>query len=65
MVAVFGFNEKIGNVSFYDSTGQRDVGIQKPYGEQTENMIDEEVRLLIGEAYAESKKILIVSDDNI
>ena len=58
MVSIFGFNEKIGNVSFYDSTGQRDTGIQKPYGEQTENMIDEEVRKLIDTAYTESKKIL-------
>jgi AFG3 family protein len=58
MVSIFGFNERIGNVSFYDSTGQTDTGIQKPYGEQTENMIDEEVRKLIDNAYRESKKIL-------
>jgi len=58
MVSIFGFNEKIGNVSFYDSTGQRDSGIQKPYGEQTENMIDGEVRKLLDNAYTESKKIL-------
>jgi cell division protease FtsH len=58
MVSIFGFNEKIGNVSFYDSTGQRDAGIQKPYGEQTENMIDEEVRKLIDTAYTQSKIIL-------
>jgi cell division protease FtsH len=58
MVSIFGFNEKIGNVSFYDSTGKRDAGIQKPYGEETENMIDEEVRKLLDSAYTESKKIL-------
>jgi AFG3 family protein len=58
MVSVFGFNEKIGNISFYDSTGQRDVGIQKPYGAETENIIDEEVRKLLKNAYLESKKIL-------
>lgn len=58
MVTIFGFNEKIGNISFYDSTGQRDIGIQKPYGEETENLIDEEVRKLIEAAYNESKKIL-------
>jgi cell division protease FtsH len=58
MVSVFGFNEKIGNISFYDSTGQRDVGIQKPYGSETENIIDEEVRKLLKNAYLESKKIL-------
>jgi cell division protease FtsH len=58
MVSIFGFNEKIGNVSFYDSTGKRYAGIQKPYGEETENMIDEEVRKLLDSAYTESKKIL-------
>jgi cell division protease FtsH len=58
MVTIFGFNEKIGNISFYDSTGQRDIGIQKPYGEETENLIDEEVRKLIEATYNESKKIL-------
>lgn len=59
MVTVFGFNEKIGNISFYDSTGQRDIGIQKPYGEETENLIDQEVRKLIESAYTESKKMLL------
>jgi cell division protease FtsH len=58
MVAYFGFDKKIGNVSFYDSSGQRDMGIQKPYSEETEKIIDEEVRLLINDAYAQAKEIL-------
>ena len=58
MVAYFGFDEKIGNVSFYDSTGQRDASIQKPYSEETGKLIDEEVRKLINDAYQQAKDIL-------
>ncbi|MDX2049082.1 MAG: ATP-dependent zinc metalloprotease FtsH [Chitinophagaceae bacterium] len=58
MVAYYGFNKKIGNISFYDSTGQRDYGIQKPYSEETGKLIDEEVRKLINDAYQRTKAIL-------
>jgi cell division protease FtsH len=58
MVMYFGFNDKIGNVSFYDSTGQRDIGLQKPYSEETGKMIDEEVRNMVGEAYRRAKDLL-------
>ncbi len=58
MVAYFGFDKKIGNVSFYDSSGQQNMGIQKPYSEETEKIIDEEVRLLINDAYTQAKDIL-------
>jgi cell division protease FtsH len=58
MVAYYGFNKKIGNISFYDSTGQRDMGIQKPYSEETGKLIDEEVRKMVSEAYDRSKEIL-------
>lgn len=58
MVVYYGFNEKIGNISFYDSTGQRDYGIQKPYSEETGKLIDEEVRRLVADAYNRTKEIL-------
>ena len=58
MVAIFGFNAKIGNISFYDSTGLRDASIQKPYSEETGSMIDEEVRQLVDRAYRRTKKLL-------
>lgn len=58
MVMYYGFNDKIGNVSFYDSTGQRDTGMQKPYSEETGKLIDEEVRALIADAYERSKELL-------
>lgn len=58
MVVYFGFNKKIGNISYYDSTGQRDMGIQKPYSEETGKLIDEEVRKLISDAYQQAKNII-------
>lgn len=59
MVVYYGFNKKIGNISFYDSTGQRDMGIQKPYSEETGKLIDEEVRKLVEDAYRQAKEILV------
>ena len=58
MVAYFGFNKKIGNTSFYDSTGKQEAGIQKRYSEDTGKLIDEEVRKLIEECYQQTKTIL-------
>lgn len=58
MVVYYGFNKKIGNISFYDSTGQRDTGFQKPYSEETGKLIDEEVRKLVSNAYERTKEIL-------
>ena len=58
MVTYYGFSKKIGNVSFYDSTGMRDMSIQKPFSEETGKYIDEEVRTLIGNAYLKTKQLL-------
>ena len=58
MVVYYGFNKIIGNISFYDSTGQRDMGIQKPYSEETGKLIDNEVRKLVSEAYQRTLKLL-------
>jgi cell division protease FtsH len=58
MVMYYGFNKKIGNISYYDSTGQRDTGIQKPFSEETGKLIDEEVRKLVNEAYERTKELL-------
>ena len=58
MVAYYGLNEKLGNISFYDSTGQYEQSLQKPYGEQTAQLIDEEVRLLVRQVYEHTKALL-------
>jgi AFG3 family protein len=56
MVTVYGMNDKIGNVSFYDP--QTENAFTKPYSEETSKMIDEEVRKLIDQAYEYTKKLL-------
>lgn len=59
MVTIFGLNEKIGNISFYDSSGQQDYNFSKPYSEKTAQTIDEEVSKLIAACYERTKEILV------
>lgn len=59
MVAYYGLSDKIGNLSFYDSTGQYESSFQKPYSEATAQLIDQEVKKLVEAAYERTKKILI------
>jgi len=56
MVTIYGMNDKVGNVSFYDPAAEN--SFTKPYSEETSKMIDEEVRLLIEKAYIMTKKLL-------
>jgi cell division protease FtsH len=58
MVSFFGMSEKVGNVSFYDSSGQSDFGFTKPYSERTAEVIDKEVKQIIEESYQRAKGIL-------
>ena len=58
MVMYYGLDETIGNVSYYDSTGQQDYSFQKPFSEKTAQVIDEEVSKLIENAYQEALRIL-------
>ena len=53
IVAYYGLGEKIGNVSYYDSSGRQENSFQKPYSEETARLIDEEVRRLIDSCYRE------------
>jgi len=55
MIAVFGMNEKVGNVSFH---GMQQDQFNKPYSDDTANMIDEEVRQLIDSQYDRAKALL-------
>jgi cell division protease FtsH len=59
MVAYYGFDPKLGNISFYDSTGRQEGALHKPYSEDTGKIIDEEVRKLIGDSYQIAKDILV------
>lgn len=58
IVTVYGMNEKLGNVSFYDSKGGNEYSFNKPYSEETSRIIDEEVRSLIEQAYDRTKALL-------
>jgi AFG3 family protein len=57
-VSIFGMSEKVGNVSYYDSTGQSDYSFTKPYSEKTAELIDEEVKSLIDSQYERAIDIL-------
>lgn len=63
MVTYFGMSEKIGNISYYDSTGQSEMSLQKPYSEKTAEVIDAEVRKLIDEAHETARRVLIENRD--
>lgn len=58
MVSFFGMSEKVGNISFYDSSGQTDFGFTKPYSEKTAEMIDKEVKEIIERAYERATDVL-------
>ena len=58
MVVYFGLNKKLGNISFYDSSGQAEYSFQKPYSEKTAEIIDKEISALIESAYEKAKSIL-------
>lgn len=57
MVTVYGMNDKIGNISYYDP--QQDQSFTKPYSDETAKLIDEEVRKLIDVAYERTKQVLL------
>jgi cell division protease FtsH len=57
MVMYYGLNDKVGNISFYDSTGQ-EYSFQKPYSNKTAEVIDEEVKKMVDAAYEKAKQIL-------
>ncbi len=58
MITIYGLNDKIGNISYYDSTGANEYGFTKPYSERTAQTIDEEVSKMIELAYVRAKDIL-------
>ncbi|MBO7491718.1 MAG: ATP-dependent zinc metalloprotease FtsH [Bacteroidales bacterium] len=58
MVAYYGLDKKIGNVSYYDSTGQQEFAFGKPYSEKTAQDIDKQVHDLVESCYQRAKSIL-------
>lgn len=64
MVSIYGMNDKIGHISFYDSKAG-DYSFNKPYSEATAQTIDEEVRNIVNEAYNRTKKLLLEKRDKL
>lgn len=63
-IVYYGLNDKIGNVSYYDSSGQQDM-FNKPYSENTAKTIDEEVKKMSDLAYARAKELLTLHKDKL
>lgn len=63
MVAYYGMSDKVGNLSFYDSTGARGYDLTKPYSEKTAELIDKEARALVDFIHDRAYKILMEHKD--
>jgi len=58
MVSFFGMSEKVGHISFYDSQGRNEYSFNKPYSEETAELIDKEVKILVEKQYKRALKVL-------
>lgn len=65
MVTIYGLNDKIGNVTYYDSSGQSEYSFSKPYSDETAKIIDAEISELIEGQYLRAIKILEVNKDKL
>lgn len=65
MVAYYGMNDKVGTLSYYDSSGEQEYMFGKPYSEKTSELIDAEVRSLVAESYEDAKRILQENRDKL
>jgi len=58
MVSYYGLSKKVGNISYYDSSGQSEYSFNKPFSEKTSELIDSEVSEMIESAYAKAIEVL-------
>ncbi|MFM1878733.1 MAG: hypothetical protein RLZZ241_1599 [Bacteroidota bacterium] len=65
MVTIYGLNEEIGNITYYDSSGQSEYGFTKPYSEETAQKIDKEISQIVEEQYARAIKVLAENKDKL
>ena len=65
MVTVYGLNDKIGNITYYDSSGQGDYNFTKPYSEETARVIDKEISEIIEKQYQRAIQILTENKDKL
>ncbi|CAM3448126.1 ATP-dependent zinc metalloprotease FtsH [Aequorivita lipolytica] len=65
MVTIYGLNDKIGNLTYYDSSGQSEYNFSKPYSEKTAELIDKEISILIESQYQRAVKLLEDNKDKL
>lgn len=65
MVTIYGLNDKLGNITYYDSSGQTDYNFSKPYSEETAITIDQEISKMIEEQYQRAINILEDNKDRL
>jgi len=65
MVTIYGLNDELGNITYYDSSGQGEYGFTKPYSEETAQKIDEEISKIIEEQYKRAISILKKNKDKL
>ena len=65
MVTIYGLNDKLGNITYYDSTGQSDYNFSKPYSEETAKVIDTEISKLIEEQYDRAIHLLETNKEKL
>jgi len=65
MVTVYGLNDEIGNLTYYDSSGQNEYGFTKPYSEETARKIDSEISKMIEEQYLRAIDVLEKNKDKL
>ena len=65
IVTIYGLNDKIGNLTYYDSSGQSDYNFTKPYSDKTSELIDEEISKIIEQQYQRAIKILEDNKDQL
>lgn len=65
MVTVYGLNDKVGNLTYYDSSGQSEYNFSKPYSEKTAELIDKEISSIIEEQYQRAIDLLEANKDKL
>ncbi len=65
IVTVYGLNDKIGNLTYYDSSSQQDYNFTKPYSEETAQIIDKEISNLVEEQYQRAIRILTENKEKL
>ena len=65
MVTIYGLSDNIGNISYYDSSGQGEYSFSKPYSEETANKIDIEIKFIIEKQYQRAVEILSNNKDKL